>query len=83
VFATGETPGGLLHYDIATDRWDRPGVSAGENDGLAAIGEKLLIHTQYAEDGHIRERILDVTGLRDLPPDPLAPSGPTYPGASR
>jgi hypothetical protein len=75
VFATGETPGGLLHYDIATDRWDRPGVPAGENDGLAVVGDSLLIYTQYAEDGHTRDRILDETGLRDLPPDPFAPSG--------
>ena len=75
MFATGKTPGGLLHYDIATDRWGRPGVSAGEDDGLAVVGDSLLIYTRYAENGHIRDRILDGTGLRYLPPDPLAPSG--------
>jgi hypothetical protein len=69
------TPVRLLHYDIAKDRWPRPAASAGESDGLAVVGDSLLIYTRYAESGHIHDRILDDTGLRDLPPDPLAPSG--------
>lgn len=71
---TGKTPGGLLHYDIATDRWRRPEVPVGENDGLAVIGDRLLIYTMFAEHGRIHDRILDETGVRELPPDPLAPS---------
>ena len=65
------TPGVLLHYDIATDRWRRAAVSAGEDDGLAVIGDRLLIYTMH---GSVHDRILDETGVRELPQDPLAPS---------